>query len=111
MASIASVCTKKLLCPLCTSISAIGTSPRLVKVQLRRWLFFDHMLERLFNLNIVSIVASCPSGWIKSTQSGTCIKLYQDKKSWTDARAACQAAGGDLVKILDDSMNQFIWGE
>ena len=55
--------------------------------------------------------ATCPTGWIESTQSGTCIKLYEDKKSWTDARAACQAAGGDLVKILDDSMNDFIWGE
>ena len=55
--------------------------------------------------------ATCPTGWIESTQSGTCIKLYEDKKSWTNARAACQAAGGDLVKILDDSMNDFIWGE
>ncbi|KAK3743318.1 hypothetical protein RRG08_007556, partial [Elysia crispata] len=53
--------------------------------------------------------ASCPSGWIESTQSGTCIKVYEDKKSWEDARAVCQAAGGDLVKIIDDSMNQFIW--
>ena len=60
---------------------------------------------------ILPFAATCPSGWIESTRSGTCIKLYVDKKSWTDARAVCQASGGDLVKIVDDSMNQFIWGE
>ena len=60
---------------------------------------------------IFPFAATCPSGWIESTHSGKCIKLYEDKKSWTDARAVCQAAGGDLVKIVDDSMNQFIWGE
>ena len=57
------------------------------------------------------ITVTCPSGWTENPHSGTCIKLYKDKKSWTDARAICQAAGGDLVKIADDSMNQFIWGE
>ncbi|RUS91679.1 hypothetical protein EGW08_000505, partial [Elysia chlorotica] len=58
-----------------------------------------------------SAQATCPNGWIESPGSGTCIKLSDDKKSWADARAACQADGGDLVKILDDSMNQFIWGQ
>ncbi|GFR95700.1 macrophage mannose receptor 1-like [Elysia marginata] len=55
--------------------------------------------------------AACPKGWIKSAHSGTCIKLYNKRKSWTDARAFCQTSGGDLVKIVDQSMNQFIWGQ
>ena len=47
---------------------------------------------------------------MKST-SGTCVKLYDDNKSWEDARATCKEDGADLVTILDESMNNFIWGK
>ena len=57
------------------------------------------------------LVVSCPSGWTESTRSGTCIKLYEEDKSWEEARAACKADGADLVKIIDEGMNQFIWGK
>ncbi|RUS78707.1 hypothetical protein EGW08_013528 [Elysia chlorotica] len=53
----------------------------------------------------------CPSGWTISPSSGTCIKVYLQKKSWEDARAACKADGADLVKIVDDNMNNFIWSK
>ena len=54
---------------------------------------------------------STADGWIESPHSGTWVKIYRDMKPWADARAVCQAEGADLVKILDDSMNEFIWGE
>ena len=57
-------------------------------------------------------VELCPAGWIPSDASGTCIKLYQTKLSWQDARQHCKAEGGeDLVTILDPAMNQFIVGK
>ena len=70
-----------------------------------------NILFKRYTHYVSHITVTCPSGWTENPHSGTCIKLYKDKKSWTDARAICQAAGGDLVKIADDSMNQFIWGE
>ena len=39
------------------------------------------------------------------------MKIYTDKKTWEDARAACKVDGADLVKIVDGGMNEFIWGE
>ena len=37
--------------------------------------------------------------------------MYNEDKTWSDARAACQADGGDLVKISNEDMNSFVWGE
>ena len=58
-----------------------------------------------------SLLASCPTGWIESPQSGTCVKLYDVKKSWEEARAVCREDEADLVKIVDHSMNELIWGK
>ena len=55
--------------------------------------------------------ASCPTGWTESPHTGTCIKLYDEEKSWHGARVACKEEAADLVKIKDDGMNQFIWGK
>ncbi|GFO37605.1 C-type mannose receptor 2 [Plakobranchus ocellatus] len=52
--------------------------------------------------------STCPSGWTKSPSSGTCIKFYDDYKTWADARTVCQQDGGDLVTIRDANMNQFV---
>ena len=57
-----------------------------------------------------NLPAPCPSAWIESS-SGTCVRRYNVKKSWEDARAICKEDGADLVKILDESMNVFIWGK
>ncbi|GFO16712.1 mannose receptor c type 1 [Plakobranchus ocellatus] len=53
--------------------------------------------------------ASCTPGW-KDTPSGeVCIKIFNNsKKNWFDARRACQNAGGDLIIIRDETMNDFI---
>ena len=47
---------------------------------------------------------------MESTESGTCIKIFTDRKSWFDARSTCKALGGDLVKIVSYAMNEFIYG-
>ncbi|GFO41917.1 C-type mannose receptor 2, partial [Plakobranchus ocellatus] len=52
--------------------------------------------------------STCPSGWTKSPSSGTCIKFYDDFKTWADARTVCQQDGGDLVTIRDENMSQFV---
>ncbi|KAK3700505.1 hypothetical protein RRG08_054919 [Elysia crispata] len=56
---------------------------------------------------------ACSSGWIEVNErelqnSKTCIKLQHVKKSWEDARRACQDDSGDLVKILTRTMNDEI---
>ena len=56
-------------------------------------------------------LAVCPTGWIESSHSRTCIKVYEDRKFWQDARDKCKADHGELVKILDFSMNQLIMCE
>ena len=58
-----------------------------------------------------SRVTYCPTGWIKSHTSGTCIWLSQGiaKRTFNEARQYCKATyGGDLVKIMDDNMNRLI---
>ncbi|KAK3780393.1 hypothetical protein RRG08_062014 [Elysia crispata] len=53
-------------------------------------------------------VDCCSGQWKKSRYSGTCIKVFGESKSWDRARRACRSHGGDLVRILNAGMNQFI---
>ena len=44
----------------------------------------------------------------------TCIKAFSDffdSTTWTLARSKCKAVGGDLVKIVNKAMNDFIQGK
>ncbi|GFN80003.1 macrophage mannose receptor 1-like [Plakobranchus ocellatus] len=51
----------------------------------------------------------CLPGWLKAPSSGTCVRFFEyPRKSWQDARAACQQHGGDLVTIRDARMNAFL---
>ena len=50
----------------------------------------------------------CPSGWLWSVSSATCIKLINDKMSWQAARNECRSMGADLMKILDSKTNEFV---
>ncbi|KAK3779435.1 hypothetical protein RRG08_062093 [Elysia crispata] len=52
----------------------------------------------------------CSGQWKESRYSGTCIKVFEDSRSWSGARRACRSHGGDLVRILNAEMNQFIYG-
>ncbi|KAK3757266.1 hypothetical protein RRG08_047457 [Elysia crispata] len=51
----------------------------------------------------------CPSEWLPSSPSGTCIKVHRYEKTWKDARDECRSVGADLVTIADHAMNSFIW--
>ena len=52
----------------------------------------------------------CPGEWFPSHPSGTCIKVFQQKETWSAARVKCQAERGDLVMIENSDMNRFVWG-
>ncbi|KAK3086537.1 hypothetical protein FSP39_019884 [Pinctada imbricata] len=39
----------------------------------------------------------CPDSWMSHSQF--CYKIFSEKRSWTDARAACRELGTDLVSI------------
>ena len=54
--------------------------------------------------------AFCPDGWVTSISS-TCIKLYSELRTWITARATCEGLGGDLVRILNENLSGFIYGE
>ncbi|KAK3804094.1 hypothetical protein RRG08_053158 [Elysia crispata] len=50
----------------------------------------------------------CAAGWLPSSASGTCLKVYRDLRDFQDARNTCIADDGDLVTIIDDEMNLFV---
>ncbi|GFS19349.1 perlucin-like protein-1 [Elysia marginata] len=52
---------------------------------------------------------TCRRGWVKSTESTSCLMFVYDEKSWHQARTKCQLLGGDLVKIVNDKMNKFVY--
>ena len=53
----------------------------------------------------------CPSAWIPSASSGTCIKPHDTMASWGDARKRCKENDGDLVIVVDKKMNEFLLGK
>ena len=52
----------------------------------------------------------CAAGWLPSSASGTCLKVYRVSRDFQDARNTCIADNGDLVTIIDDEMNLFVMG-
>ncbi|XP_035696437.1 perlucin-like protein [Branchiostoma floridae] len=48
----------------------------------------------------------CPSGYVKFQDR--CFKFSTDKKTYADARSACQAAGGHLAMPKDQATNNFL---
>ncbi|GFS00479.1 multiple epidermal growth factor-like domains 10 [Elysia marginata] len=53
--------------------------------------------------------ASCGNGWLKSTESKSCLMYVSDRKSWPRARTDCLKLGGDLVKIVNSKMKKIIY--
>ncbi|GFR72534.1 hypothetical protein ElyMa_000382000 [Elysia marginata] len=56
-------------------------------------------------------VDGCPIGW--HGNFSVCIKLsgVDDERQWADARRACISEGGDLVKVGNEKMNNFLEGK
>ncbi|KAK3753954.1 hypothetical protein RRG08_006334 [Elysia crispata] len=59
----------------------------------------------------ISLKASCPPGWFTSKTSRSCIKLFLSKKSWDNARKACQAQGADLLINYNKEKEKLIYEE
>ncbi|RUS80470.1 hypothetical protein EGW08_011786, partial [Elysia chlorotica] len=51
-------------------------------------------------------VSVCPEGWIRIPKK--CIRFNDNSLKWSDARAACQDAGGDLLTIEGTLMQEEI---
>ncbi|KAK3774712.1 hypothetical protein RRG08_000282 [Elysia crispata] len=58
--------------------------------------------------NCATIKELCPSGWLPSPTSESCIKLYHENKTWDEARSTCQVAGGDLIIKIDGDKENLI---
>ena len=51
---------------------------------------------------------SCAEEW--TSFQGKCYKYFKTWKSWSAARASCEAAGGDLASAGDEATNDFLAG-
>ncbi|XP_031557769.1 perlucin-like protein, partial [Actinia tenebrosa] len=51
---------------------------------------------------------SCPNGWLTYEGSRSCYRLGGTSKKWIEARKACFAMGGDLVKIDSAQENNYV---
>ncbi|KAK3802824.1 hypothetical protein RRG08_062097 [Elysia crispata] len=68
------------------------------------------MITLILATLVVSASATfCSDGWIESRESVTCIKVMENDKTWQEARTVCKSLGGDLVKIVNKKMNDFVY--
>ncbi|KAK3801087.1 hypothetical protein RRG08_030516 [Elysia crispata] len=54
--------------------------------------------------------ATCPDTWTKSKISRTCVKAFEYRYTWREARKICQRLGGDLVVVLNSQKYKFLKG-
>ncbi|RUS70553.1 hypothetical protein EGW08_021682 [Elysia chlorotica] len=52
----------------------------------------------------------CPSGSEYNARFKMCLQKYLDLKPWRTARKKCRSHGGDLLTILNEEMNQALYG-
>ncbi|KAK3773191.1 hypothetical protein RRG08_022945 [Elysia crispata] len=69
------------------------------------------MTHKIQCTSTLSNKASCPPGWHTSKTSQSCIKLFLSRKSWDDARKACQAQGADLLINYNKEKEKLIYEE
>lgn len=50
----------------------------------------------------------CPTNWIWSSPSGTCVAIFLRKVTWERARDSCKSERGELLMVFDDKMNHFL---
>ncbi|KAK3775710.1 hypothetical protein RRG08_067411 [Elysia crispata] len=67
------------------------------------------MAHKIQFTSTISNKASCPPGWHTSKTSRSCIKLFLSRKSWDDARKACQAQGADLLINYNKEKEKLIY--
>lgn len=50
---------------------------------------------------------TCWHGW--DAKEGSCFKLYDEKKTWDDSQASCEAQRGALAKLNTEDKNYFVF--
>ena len=58
----------------------------------------------------LTAIEICPSGWLISPTSRSCIKVHHTTKRWNDARSQCKADGGDMLTYYDKEKEKLIFG-
>ena len=58
----------------------------------------------------LTAIEICPSGWLISPASRSCIKVHHTRKRWNDARSQCKADGGDMLTYYDKEKEKLIFG-
>ncbi|RUS84557.1 hypothetical protein EGW08_007652, partial [Elysia chlorotica] len=46
----------------------------------------------------------CPEGWALLKRSQICLKFFNDRLNWTEARKGCQTESADLVRVYNGAM-------
>ena len=74
-----------------------------------KWTAIATHLERPYLCQY--LVKGCKNGW--SFFKGSCYKLYEEAKSWDDARAVCDTdtpadSTGDLASVTTNDMQMFM---
>ena len=65
-------------------------------------------MRYLFSFFIAKILGDCPEGW--KAYSDSCYHAEEASKvSWNVAQSRCQAYGGDLVSLEDNSVSYRIF--
>ena len=62
-------------------------------------------LKFCYNL-VYILIAECEEGW--EPYSDKCFKMFNEKKSWPDAEAACKESSAHLAKIESQGENDFL---
>ncbi|KAK3759257.1 hypothetical protein RRG08_010109 [Elysia crispata] len=57
------------------------------------------------------VTLKCPSGWIRSLSSRSCLKIDWRYKTWFSSRDACKVFGGDLLNRFDNKIKTTIYGK
>ena len=56
----------------------------------------------------------CPLKWTRvflEDDCGTCLRKFDQNKTWLDARDVCRAEGGDIADITEFIMIETVMGE
>ncbi|XP_035697814.1 uncharacterized protein LOC118430887 [Branchiostoma floridae] len=74
---------------------------RFVKIHPRTW-------HQHISMRAKIITSVCPSGYVPFRDGDRCFNFSIGQKNYTDARSACQAAGGHLAMPKDQATNDFL---
>ncbi|XP_078616699.1 uncharacterized protein LOC144884986 isoform X2 [Branchiostoma floridae x Branchiostoma japonicum] len=74
---------------------------RFVKIHPRTW-------HQHISMRAKIITSVCPSGYVPLRDGDRCFNFSIGQRNYTDARSACQAAGGHLAMPRDHATNDFL---